>query len=73
MDDGFARRLRQLRKQRGISQRVLADLCGLGKNTISRYERGDISPTLPVLLALAEFFHVTSDDLAGRRAPLGPL
>lgn len=66
MDEGFPERLKQLRKRRHISQRTLSQLCGLGKNTIARYESGDRAPTLPVLLAIADYFGVTLDDLTGR-------
>ena len=66
MRDGFPERLKQLRKRRKISGRALGELCGLGKNTISRYENGEITPTLSSLEAMADYFGVTLDDLAGR-------
>ena len=66
MGDGFPARLRQLRQRRGISQRALSDLCGLGKSTVARYESGERVPTLAALEAIAEYFGVTLDDLAGR-------
>ncbi|MDE6281643.1 MAG: helix-turn-helix domain-containing protein [Oscillospiraceae bacterium] len=50
----------------GVSQRTLSQLCGLGKNAVARYESGDRTPTLPVLLAIADYFSVTLDDLTGR-------
>lgn len=67
MGDEFPARLKQLRQQRKAGQRALADLCGLGKSMVSKYERGEVSPTLPALLALADFFHVTLDNLTGRK------
>ena len=66
MRDGFPARLKQLRRHQRISQRALSDLCGLGKNAIARYESGDRVPTLPVLEAIADYFGITLDDLAGR-------
>ena len=66
MCEGFPQRLKQLRTRRGTSQRALSELCGLGKNAVSRYESGNMAPTLPVLLALADYFCVTLDDLVGR-------
>lgn len=71
MRDGFPERLKQLRTQRRVSQRALSELCGLGKNTISRYENGEIVPTLSSLEAMADYFGVTLDDLAGRGKILG--
>lgn len=66
MGEGFPERLKELRKRQHVSQRTLSQLCGLGKNAIARYESGERVPTLPVLLAIADYFGVTVDDLAGR-------
>lgn len=65
MGDGFPQRLRMLRERRGISRRVLSELCGLSKNMISRYERGERSPSLSDAITLAKFFRVSLDQLAG--------
>ncbi|MFC1547796.1 helix-turn-helix domain-containing protein [Candidatus Neomarinimicrobiota bacterium] len=45
--------IRELRKQRGLSLRTLADHCGLSINAISRIERGENSPTVLSLHRLA--------------------
>ena len=37
----FPQRLQALREKRRLSRRTLAELCGLSKNMISLYERGD--------------------------------
>ena len=71
MRDGFPERLKKLRTQRHVSQRALSELCGLGKNTISRYENGEIAPTLSSLEAIADYFGITLDDLAGRGKSTG--
>jgi transcriptional regulator with XRE-family HTH domain len=47
-------RVHALRKQRGLSLRALADLCGLSPNTISLIERGTTSPTVSSLHQLAQ-------------------
>ena len=65
MGDRFPQRLRMLRERRGISRRVLSELCGLSKNMISRYERGERSPSLSDAVKLARFFGVSLDQLAG--------
>lgn len=46
-------RLRGLRKERGLSQRELADLAGLSPNAISLIERDQISPSVATLQRLA--------------------
>lgn len=62
----FPRRLRILRERKRVSRRVLSELCGLSKNMIARYERGERIPSLADAAVLADFFDVTLDDLWGR-------
>lgn len=66
MQGEFAKRLRRLRERRGISRKILSELCGLSRNTIERYERGERVPNLDDAAALADFFGVTIDYLCGR-------
>ncbi len=63
MTSTFSKNLRRLRERRRISRRVLSELCGLSKNSIARYERGERVPSLPDAAVLADFFQVTLDDL----------
>ena len=64
--DNSSRQPQRLRKCRGLSCKTLWELCGLSKNTIALYERGERCPSLDALLALADFFGVTVDELLGR-------
>lgn len=66
MDNDFPHRLRKLRERKRISRRVLSELCGLSKNVVARYERGERSPSLKDAAVLAEFFGVSLDYLVGR-------
>lgn len=66
MAGGFPQRLRALRERRRMSRRVLAELCGLSKNMVAQYERGEKTPTGDSLERLADFFGVTMDELWGR-------
>lgn len=50
----FGERLRQLRKERKISQEKLAELSGLHRTYISSLERGGRNPTLVSLSAIAD-------------------
>ena len=43
-----------LRKQHGLTQRQLAERCGIDQADISRIERGSISPTATSLQRIAE-------------------
>ncbi len=46
-------RVREIREERRLSLRALAERCGLSINAISRIERGESSPTVSSLLQLA--------------------
>lgn len=43
----FPSRLRNLRKEKGVSQKELADFLGLSKSTVGLYETGDTLPRRP--------------------------
>lgn len=62
----FPRRLRKLREEQRKSRRVVSELCGLPPNAIGRYERGESTPTMEVLVSLADYFEVSLDYLTGR-------
>lgn len=61
--DGFAARLRELRKQKNLSQTDLGQLAGLHYTHIWRFERGASRPSGDTLMRLAEALGVTSDYL----------
>lgn len=65
MESEFPRRLKRIRELRGISQRVLSELCGMSKNVISVYESGEVEPTASVILMLANELEVSADYLLG--------
>lgn len=67
MNDTFASRLRALREKRGMSRRVLGDRCGLSKNMIERYERGERVPNIRTLKELCDVFDVSADYFIGRK------
>jgi transcriptional regulator with XRE-family HTH domain len=60
---GFAGRLRELRRQKDLSQTALADLVGVHSTHISRYERGMSRPTADTLKRLADVLGVSGDYL----------
>ena len=59
-------RLKQLRRQRGISQLKLAMDLGLNQNSISRYESGERETPAWVVVKLADYYKVSTDYLLGR-------
>lgn len=56
-------RLKQLRKERGISQLKLAMDLSMSQNTISRYETGTHEADYKTLIRLANYFNVSIDYL----------
>lgn len=65
--DGFPERLQRLRERRGMSRRVLSECCGLSKNAVARYERGERMPDIIDATKIADFFEVSLDYLCGRK------
>lgn len=61
----FGSRLRQLRKDRKLTQQQLAELIGVKNSVISFYEVGERTPSPDVLRKLALALHVTADYLLG--------
>ena len=61
--DGFAQRLRELRKQKNLSQTDLGQLAELHYTHIGRFERGTSRPSGDTLKRLADALGVTSDYL----------
>lgn len=61
----FGMNLRELREERGIGQISLANALGVSKGIISLWENGKREPTLRYLIAIAKFFQVSIDSLAG--------
>lgn len=62
--------LRRLRKTAGITQDALAMKLGVNRATISKYEAGQIEPTLSQLQAIADALGVHLFDLLGVGAEL---
>ena len=59
-------RLVELKDSKGYLQKDIAKSSGLSLRTYPRYEKGQVQPTLPVLIALADFFDISIDYLVGR-------
>lgn len=66
----FAELLRTYRKQKGVTQAVLAEALGLNRPVIGAYEEGRAEPKLEVLRRMAEYFEITVDELTSGVAPV---
>ena len=65
MLDVFAKRLKTLRLSRRLTLQKIGDAVGSNLQTISNFENVRKSPSLKMILALAEFFDVSVDYLVG--------
>ena len=66
---GFAENLRRLRKERNLSQEDLAELLGVSRQAVSKWEQGEGYPEVEKLLVLAGELDVSLDSLMGRELP----
>lgn len=63
----FHERLRELRISRKLTQKELAERLGLtNTSTISKYETGEVKPSVEIIDKVADLFGVTADYLMGR-------
>jgi transcriptional regulator with XRE-family HTH domain len=63
--NGVGDRLRDLRRERGVTLAELAAATGVSVSTLSRLESGGRKPTLELLLPLALLYQVPLDTLVG--------
>ena len=59
----FGRRVRELRKERRLSQVELAAKVGIDRSYMGFLERGERNPSLEVIAKIAEALKVTPDEL----------
>lgn len=59
----FANNLIELRKYHNYSQEKLAELIGVSRQTLSKYETGEALPDIEKCRLLADVFSVSIDDL----------
>lgn len=70
MNKETASRLFEYRKINGFSQEEVAEKIGVSRQAISKWERGESSPDTDNLIALAQLYQITIDELIhGKNAP----
>ena len=62
----FGELLAELRQDKGLTQKQLGRVLSVSTGTISNYENGVHYPDLEKLVALADYFQVSTDYLLGR-------
>ena len=62
----LSERLLQLRTNRNLKQQDIVQSIGIALRSYQYYEHGEREPPLSVLIALADFYGITLDELVGR-------
>ena len=59
----FHQNLKELRLEKELRQKDLAEIIGVDQRTISNWEVAKVEPDLSMLVKIAEYFEVTTDYL----------
>lgn len=62
----FGQRMKELRKERNMTQQSMADVFSVKIRTYQGYEYGESYPEVAKLIAIADYFDVSLDYLVGR-------
>lgn len=57
----IADRIQSLRKAKGVSQEQLADVIGVSRQSVSKWESEQAVPELEKIIIMSEYFDVTTD------------
>ena len=63
----FGARLKELRTEKNISQQTLALEIKYSQQVISNWESGNVEPTASAIVAVADYFGVSTDYLLGKK------
>ena len=58
-------KIRELRRRDGRTQENLAEALGISAQAISRWESGTTYPDMEMIPAIANYFHISIDELFG--------
>ena len=63
----FGNRLRELRNEKGLSQHALALEIHCAQSTLCDWENNKIEPTASAIVAVADYFGVSTDYILGKK------
>ena len=63
MDKQVKNQIKEFRTQSGLTQKELADLAGVSRQSIISIEQGRYVPSLPLALKFAQIFRCATDEL----------
>lgn len=63
--------IKKYRKQKGLTQKILASKVGVTASTITKYEKGDLEPSLDTIKKIANVLDVPMSTIIGDNLELG--
>lgn len=61
----YFKRLKDLREDKDLLQREVADILGISQQYYSQYERGNFTIPIQLLMKLAKYYEVSLDYIVG--------
>ena len=61
----ISKNIKALRMQKGLTQKELADLLHVTSQAVSRWEKGEVEPSIDTISEMANIFEVTTDEIIG--------
>ncbi|MBD5583912.1 MAG: helix-turn-helix transcriptional regulator [Clostridia bacterium] len=62
----IGKKLKELRRSENLTQQQLADKLKISRVNYTRYETNVVKPDYDTLLAIADFYKISLDELFGR-------
>ena len=69
IEKNIAERIQKLRKEKGLSQEELAEVVNVSRQAVSKWESEQSLPDIDKIIALAEYFGVSTDYLLKGEEP----
>ena len=66
MKSGYQKRMRDLREDHDLTQREVAEILGTSQTMYARYERGANELPIRHLVALCDYYRISTDYFLGR-------
>lgn len=66
--DKLKNNLKELRKQKKLTQQAVSEILKIDRTTYSKYETGDSEPSIETIIKLADIFEASIDEIIGYKA-----
>lgn len=61
----IGKNIKRIRKEKGLTQKKLGELCGINEANIRKYELGKANPKIETIEKIAKALETTTDELRG--------